>query len=426
MTIKQSLFISIVVLGITSLSFAQWNCNHYNFSWSGTRQGASDSSQHLSGQHNVTFDPYGQCAYSGTEIGGQCWGDDTVESANTPYESGELNGHSLVHKAVVNQQSGQSAGYIALSATEASGGGVASCTNNSCINESVGVTFPPISMTFSPQSAIWSYGNTATLNCPAIVLLCYPPIGGCGDKYIWNYISCLCQFVGGSPIVVQTIPGKDFKNGFSDPETNGVLFDLKNNGHPERYSWPKAGSGIGFLVYDHGTGWSDMNGSKLFGDYTKQQYTFSPGEPLPSKDGNKNKWTKGHGNGYIALWDYLKPENGGAYPTKLVVDKDSSIYHKLFVWIDKNRNGKVDPGELRSLPELGIKSISIAYSETHGYKDRWGNYFKYDAPLNVSDIEVRQTDAHGRQLDVQEVINNKTVPPRTADVYLQSKENKYH
>jgi hypothetical protein len=289
----------------------------------------------------------------------------------------------------------------------------------------VGINFPPLTMTFNPSPSIWQYSNTATLHCPAIALMCYPPVGGCGPRYVWNYDTCKCQYVGGSPIVIETQPGKEFKDGFSDPETDGVLFDLRNDGHPEHYSWPKAESGIGFLVYDrNGDGWATMNGSKLFGDYTPQQYTFDAGDPLPSKDGRKNKWTPGHGNGYIALWDYLKPENGGTYPAKLVVDKDAAIFTKLFVWIDKNRNGKVDPGEIHSLPELGITSISIAYSQTHGYKDRWENYFKFDAPLNLTDAEVRQTDARGQPLNLQETIDGKSIPPRTVDVFLQSRESR--
>jgi len=74
--------------------------------------------------------------------------------------------------------------------------------------------------------------------------------------------------------------------------------------------------------------------------------------------------------GFRALALYDDPANGGNHDG--VIDQKDSIFSSLRVWVDKNHNGITDPGELLTMQQAGIQSISIHYNDSH-WTDAYGN-----------------------------------------------------
>ena len=168
---------------------------------------------------------------------------------------------------------------------------------------------------------------------------CYPDL-----------VSCTCEC---SPIVVD-VEGHGFH--FTSI-AGGVHFDLQGSGVKKQMAWTARGSGNAFLALDrNGNGVID-DGTELFGNFTKQ-----PDSP--------------HRNGFLALAEYDKPENGGNGDG--VIDSRDKVFSQLLLWIDENHNGISEPNELHSLAEFGIESIDLRYHEDRR-QDRFGNRFKYRA-----------------------------------------------
>ncbi len=164
-----------------------------------------------------------------------------------------------------------------------------------------------------------------------------------------------------TPILVDT-SGRGFQ--LTSAEA-GVMFDFWGNGHPVKLSWTAAGSGNAFLACLDC--WKDIpdNGKidsakKLFGNLTEQ----------PKSD---------HPNGYLALAEFDKPENGGNGDG--IIDSRDAVYSKLLLWIDENHDGISQPNELHTLPELGVYSISLKYHQ-EPFVDQYGNQFRYRGVLN--------------------------------------------
>jgi hypothetical protein len=187
---------------------------------------------------------------------------------------------------------------------------------------------------------------------------CHPPTEGCGGTFYgcyFDYSICECEC---SPIIID-VGGHGFK--LTDPG-GGVRFDLNGTGTPQQVAWTVANSEDAFLAIDlNGNGKID-NGTELFGNFS----------PQPPSD---------HRNGFIALAQYDKPENGGN--GNGLIDAGDSVFHKLLLWEDTNHNGVSERSELHGLADLGLASISLSYEWSYR-RDRYGNWFRYRGLVNAS------------------------------------------
>jgi len=156
---------------------------------------------------------------------------------------------------------------------------------------------------------------------------------GSGGRCQWNYTSCGC--VCSSPIIID-VDGHGFHLTSAE---NGVSFDMIGDGSREQIAWTSRGSTNAFLVLDrNGNGIID-NGTELFGDHT----------PQPKSD---------HPNGFLALAQYDRAENGGNEDGK--IDRQDAIFKDLRLWIDSNHDGISQQSEMFRLPSLNIHSLPLS------------------------------------------------------------------
>lgn len=181
------------------------------------------------------------------------------------------------------------------------------------------------------------------------------------DCSLW----CNLQFFPGTcdwpscPILVD-VSGDGFQ---MTDASHGVAFDFRDTGTPQRLSWTSPGSDDAWLVLDrNGNGLID-NGKELFGNLTPQARPPS---------GIRR-------NGFSALALYDKAALGGN--SDGVIDKRDKIFPRLRLWQDSNHDGVSQQGELHTLPELGIESISLTYKESRR-TDQYGNRFRYRAKVD--------------------------------------------
>jgi len=132
----------------------------------------------------------------------------------------------------------------------------------------------------------------------------------------------------GDPLVLD-LNGDGIKTtGLSD---SNAMFDLDGDKFAEKTGWISGDDGI--LAVDRNNNGKIDDISEVFG--------------------NQNK-----ANGFETLREFDTNNDG-------VINANDTQFDQLKVWQDKNSNGWVDEGELKSLNEAGIASINLNYQNTN-------------------------------------------------------------
>ena len=240
------------------------------------------------------------------------------------------------------------------------------------------VVFPPPNSTQLAQVAGW-----VDCECDANILRQWTTESDGGDppilssKYrVWIEENCggTTTFLGEaskrgcyrlkqqSPIVGTFSPGANVPMTSAE---DGVDFDLESTGYKLRLGWTRPDSDEAWLVT---LGVPPINGKALWGNLNPQAPAAYEGEPE---------------NGYRALRLHDSDNDSKITPA-------DHIYNELGFWFDRDHDAQEDPGEVLSLPSLGVTAISLEY-KTVGTKDQLGNYKHYRSDMTLADGTKRTT-----------------------------------
>jgi hypothetical protein len=306
-----------------------------------------DTNQHITGSHLFNGGATESCTYASTG-GKYCSTNALVTPFGAVSESGTLKTFPLgVHKGNAAFNPGQQFNPAgAATANGTLGAAVLWCPDSTC---AVTISLSPLSF---PVGAVWTHGPNFSIVCPAVLDPQYKNCTGVDCH------CCTCIKQGentsaagcASPIIVD-VKGTGFHLGAQ------AVFDIRGDGKPELVRWPSPESGNAFLVLDRdGNGLID-SGKELFGNYTRQSMC-----PERLK------------NGFRALDEF--DSNGD-----MIIDSRDPVFTKLRLWVDANADGISQPSELHPLPELGVYSLALQYSESPK-TDIYGDSFKLKARVN--------------------------------------------
>ncbi len=384
------------------------SCTQYNGTYGPFQSTPTDASEHvvnngaLEGGHHVTFYQTGACSYLGSASITGPVGCDVTATANSTTTAGDICCVTglRTHYASVKDQNGTATtnnGGTAVAAAEGVGAiesCVGSCVTGIGINISGGGGGGGFNVSFTSQP-LWDQEHAYPNTCTGVTLpqesasSCPYPQGQPpynpenGYMWSWNTTTCTWQEVpNNTPVAIET--KKEGHYEFTDPSKGGyVTFDIRGDGSLQRVSWPKVGSGVGWLVLDRDGDGIIKDGTELFGNFTPHSDGGVPNHPSP--------------NGFLALGWYDHPENGG--DGNLIIDKRDAVWSKLRLWIDEHcyrdpdRPCESRPEELHTLESEGIRSLSIVY--TGSFKtETAGNLFKFAAVVNPAADNDTPEQAH--------------------------------
>ena len=146
--------------------------------------------------------------------------------------------------------------------------------------------------------------------------------------------------------------------------STGVHFDLDNNTFAETTGW--VGKDDGLLVLDKNNNDTIDNGSELFGNNTALKSGANAA------------------NGFAALADLDSNADGK-------IDKSDTAFSQLKIWKDANSNGVTDAGELISLADASIQSISTSYN-SQTVTDSQGNAHSQTGSVTKTDGSTAAVD----------------------------------
>ncbi|MFM9111252.1 MAG: hypothetical protein ACKOPN_11820, partial [Prochlorococcaceae cyanobacterium] len=136
----------------------------------------------------------------------------------------------------------------------------------------------------------------------------------------------------------------------------GVVFDLAGTGKPVQTGWVSAQDGL--LAIDLNLDGVINSGAELLGTGTRLA------------DGTLAR------DGWRALAQFDANTDG-------LIDAQDAVWAQLGVWVDGNSDGITDTGELRSLRDTGIQSISLQRDATQIAQN--GNILDGLAPVQFAD-----------------------------------------
>lgn len=259
---------------------------------------------------------------------------------------------------VIRLTQGQSEATITSATVSITSGGPFPTTNN--LENSYVIVFN----TTTGRGEIWfdsNWGSTGGRSLVAIL----PNIASVQELALITASHIVVYNSATDPIILD-LDG----NGFSfSSVADGAAFDLDADGHIDQVAWNTSGDGM--LTLDlNGNGIVD-DGSELFTPFFNGGGFATGAEALASLDDNRDG----------------------------VIDASDAAFASLRVWQDLNRDGISDAGELRSLSDLGITSLSAATTPAFGDIDGQavigeGTFTRADGSVGTY-VEVELDTVHG-------------------------------
>ena len=181
---------------------------------------------------------------------------------------------------------------------------------------------------------------------------------------------------------------------------DGAVFDLDGDGKKDKTAWTQSGQGFddAFLVLDRDANGSIDSGKELFGDQ------------------------HGAANGYDELAKLDTNKDGK-------IDANDAAYSELKLWADIDGDGQSDEGELKTLAEMGVTSISTKYTGALGQKkDDFGNDISLESSftrmVDGEEKTLKTVDAFfvNRDAATAETIETGSIDELTSSLLASFKE----
>ena len=143
-----------------------------------------------------------------------------------------------------------------------------------------------------------------------------------------------------------------------------IQFDHDGNGFAERTGW--VGGGDALLVRDRNGDGRITTGNELFGNHTRLS------------DGT----LAAHG------FDALRGLDGNRDGR---IDRRDAVWSELRLWLDADADAETDPGELFSLDQRGVESLSLTYADS-AWRDPQGHQHRQIGTYRTRDGRVLACD----------------------------------